>query len=645
MLSIHGLHKQYGGKILFEDAQAHLNHRSKVALIGPNGAGKSTLIKMVLGLESPDEGQIAKVPRLSIGYLSQEVPQFTGRTVLAEVMSLDGRRESLLAARADYEKKFSDSQTSSSIAQSELDHYGRILEEIEHLDEYRLESRAKTILNGMGFSNADFDRSLTEFSGGWLMRVALSRILLMEPDLLLLDEPTNHLDLESLLWLEGFLCDFQGAVLLISHDTAFLNRIVREVWEVDQKKLWSYQGNLDSYRLQKEERLAILRAQYQGQQEKIAEIEAFVARFGAKATKARQAQSRLKVLEKMELVELPEEQASMKFRFPPAPPSGREVVTVQNAGVSFGNKKVLSDLNWIIQRGMRTAIVGVNGAGKTTLLKMLAQTLAPTSGMVKLGHNVHVGYYAQMQAESIDPTRTILEELESVAPEMPTAQVRAVAGSFLFTGDAVQKKCSVLSGGEKARVALAKLLLSPSNFLILDEPTNHLDVGSRSMLLHALQGYEGTLCMVSHDRDFMSPLVNSVLEIIPSPKGSKVIHLVEGYEDYLKRKQQEISSVRVTAEKPQKASPLPLSHAEAQVRNKPSNNQRRSWERERDQLEKEIARLEQERAQLHELLGDSSTYADAQKTMTLVEQQKIVEEKLNADLSKWEDLCMRLERL
>ncbi|MEZ0391452.1 MAG: ABC-F family ATP-binding cassette domain-containing protein, partial [Pseudobdellovibrionaceae bacterium] len=498
MLHIQGLSKQFGSKILFENANAHIGHRSRVALIGPNGAGKSTLIKMVMGFESPDSGEISRARHLTIGYLPQEVPKMSGRTILEETLRMDGRREDLLKTKEELEKAFSQKSD-----ENDLERYGRILEELENLDEYRIESRAKAILGGMGFRSADFDRKLTEFSGGWLMRVALSRLLLMDPDLLLLDEPTNHLDLESLLWLEEFLKRNRGALLVISHDTGFLNKLVTEVLEIDQKHLWNYSGNLESYVIQKEERLKVLKAQYAGQQAKIAEIEAFVSRFGAKATKARQAQSRLKQLEKMDLIELPEDRATVRFRFPPAPHSGKDVVTVENAAVRFGEKLIFKNLNWLIRKGTRTAIVGVNGAGKTTLLKLLSQSLSPSEGSVKLGHEVKVGYYSQMQAETLNLKNTISEELESTAPDLPISQVRAIAGAFLFQGDSVHKKCGVLSGGEKARVALAKLLLSPSNFLILDEPTNHLDIEMSEWLENYLQNEALSILLVTHDRYFL----------------------------------------------------------------------------------------------------------------------------------------------
>jgi ATP-binding cassette subfamily F protein 3 len=646
MLHLNGISKQFGSKVLFTEAEAHFGHRSRVALIGPNGAGKSTLIKIILGLEHPDSGRVTRAQHLAIGHLAQEVPKFSGRTVLEEVMRVSDRREDLLAAKAEFEEKF----TKSEPAAEELERYGRILEELEHLNEYRLESKAKEILSGMGFKPTDFGRSLTEFSGGWLMRIALSRVLLMDPDLLLLDEPTNHLDLESLLWLEQFLRSFQGAILLVSHDTEFLNRVVNEVLEIDQKKLWSYRGNLESYAEQKQQRLELLRSQYESQQAKIADIESFVARFGAKATKARQAQSRLKQLDKMERIELPEDRSTIGFRFPPASHSGKEVVTVRKASVKYEDKVVFRDLDWVIRRGSRVAIVGVNGAGKTTLLRLLSGKLAPTTGEVKLGHLVQPGYYAQIQAESLNMNKTILEELEMTAPEMQVSQVRAIAGAFLFTGDAVEKRCAVLSGGEKARVALAKLLLSPSNFLILDEPTNHLDVESRGVLLDALLDYEGTLVLVSHDRAFVSPLVDTVLEIEPSPEGSRVTQLLGSYEDYLAKKTAALAEAKAAlstqgGSKATSTSPGSSGGAAASAAKKsgPSNNQKNAWVKEREQIEGQIAKLEAEQARLSGLMADPKTYEDKAKSMALAEEQRKVDQTLSTQMARWEELCSLLE--
>ncbi len=639
MISIQNVSKQYGAKVLFQGIQAQLGARSRVALIGPNGAGKSTLIRILLEKEEADEGRITRASHLSIGYLAQDLPRLGGRTVLTEVMRLDGRREELLETQRELEQALSDNPSDA----ESLERYGRILEEVGSLDEGRLEARAKQILSGIGFQERDFDRELHEFSGGWLMRVALARILLMEPDLLLLDEPTNHLDLESLLWLEEFLRRYRGALLMISHDRLFLNRLVDEVWELDQRTLLTYRGNLDAYQIQKAERLAVLQAQYQGQQAKIAEIESFVSRFGAKATKARQAQSRLKQLEKMELIELPDAKASIRFRFPPAPESGKEVMTLQDLGVSYGTRPIFKGVNWTLRRGARVAIVGVNGAGKTTLLKILSGKINPDQGQAKLGHGVKVGFYAQLQAESLNLQRTILQELEEVAPEMPVSQVRGIAGAFLFSGDQVEKKCGVLSGGEKARVALAKLLLSPSNFLILDEPTNHLDSDSKEILVEALKNYSGTLCVVSHDREFIGPLVDSVLELVPhskSDQGTQVIQLLGQYDDYLKKKQMELVAAESRA-------PQLVTHKIAEVVPEvkgPSNNQKKSWEREKVKVETEIVDLERRQGELQQLLGDVATYADKNRSFQLIEEQKKVERSLSEKLSRWEELSLQLEQ-
>ncbi|MGE0616406.1 MAG: ABC-F family ATP-binding cassette domain-containing protein [Bacteriovoracia bacterium] len=648
MLQLRDLSKRFGSKVLFEGAELNLGHRSRVALIGPNGAGKSTLIRMILGLEDPDTGVVARANHLAIGHLPQELPRMESDTVLGEVLRLDGRTQDLAAAKRELEEKFSAAGAEPS--EADLERYGRVLEEIEGLDEARREAKAKSILSGMGFAAKDYGRKLTEFSGGWLMRVALSRILLMDPDLLLLDEPTNHLDLESLLWLENFLQRHRGALFMVSHDTAFLNKLVTEVMEIDQKRLWVYRGNLDSYVVQKEERLKVLRAQYAGQQAKIAEIEAFVARFGAKATKASQAQSRLKQLEKMERIELPDEQATVRFRFPPAPHSGKEVLTVKQGQVRFGEKVVFRDLNWTVPRGSRTAIVGVNGAGKTTLLKLLAQILPPSEGTVKLGHEVKVGYYAQLQAETLNPAHTVVQELETVVKDLPVSRVRAIAGAFLFSGDAADKKCSVLSGGERARVALAKLLLSPSNFLLLDEPTNHLDVQSRGVLAEALADYTGTLCLVSHDRAFMAPLVDRVLEIVPAPGGSQVHFLLDSYEDYLARKVRELAEqgdalaadasdgrASVRAEKGTEE------RGAKSTRTGPSNNQIQAWRREREKLEAEITATEKDQAAVREQAADPAAYEDKTKALALIEKQREIESKLHSLLSRWEEVCTQLE--
>jgi ATP-binding cassette subfamily F protein 3 len=654
MLQMKSLSKQYGSKVLFEDADANLGEKSRIALVGPNGAGKSTLIRLILGQENYDHGTISMSPHVKIGYLAQELPKFENRTVMEEVMRLDGRREEILAQKKDLEEKMQH-LTGGKGDDAILQAYSRVLEEVDALDEYRLPSRAEQILEGVGFRQSDFHRNLSELSGGWLMRVALGRVLLLQPDLLILDEPTNHLDLESLLWLEEFLKNYPGAILMVSHDRLFLNKLVNEVWELDQKKINCYNGNLDSFVIQKEERLTLLQSQFEGQQQKIAELQSFIDRFGAKATKARQAQSRQKQIDKMELIEMPEDRSNMQFRFPPCPSSGKEVVTMKKAAVKFGEKTIFQNFNWILQRGSRVAIVGVNGAGKTTLLKTLAQGLETevtlSEGSLKLGHNVKVGYYSQMQAETLNLDWTILQELESTAPHLEIAQVRAIAGAFLFTGDDVLKKIKVLSGGEKARVALAKLLLTPNNFLLLDEPTNHLDADSREVLLQALMNYNGTLCLVSHDRDFVAPLVDQLLEI----QDQKVTPLIMNYEEYLAKKVQETREKMRRTLKPNDAKPTlgavthQLSGAdsasvisnESSAQNgapKISNNQRRAWENELKKVEKEIAELEKRQYELSELLSTQDFSNKASDLRALIEEQTKNQQSMDTKMARWEEL-------
>ncbi len=649
MLQLIELSKHYGTKVLFENASAQITSRSRIALVGPNGAGKSTLIKILLGTEGSESGRVTRASHLSIGHLAQELPRFEARTILEEVMRLDGGRERLLELKAEFEARFERDIQASQDAEL-LERYGRVLEELEGLDEWKLESRARQILSGMGFQEADFVRPLSQFSGGWLMRVALARVLLSAPDLLILDEPTNHLDLESLLWLESFLQRWRGAFLLVSHDRGFLNRLVTEVWELESRKLTSYRGDIDQYAAQKAERMAVLTSQYESQQARIAEIERFVERFGAKATKARQAQSRLKELDRMERIELPEDRAQVRFRFPPAPPGGKEVVTLKKAALAFGEKKLYRDISWVLQRGSRVVIAGVNGAGKTSLLRLLSGVYSPSAGEVKLGHEVKVGYYAQIQAESLNLQNTVLQELESVAPDLAVSRVRALAGAFLFTGDAVEKRCAVLSGGEKARVALAKLLLSPANFLVLDEPTNHLDIESKQVLLEALQDFEGTLVLVSHDREFVAPLVDTVLEILPGSEGSTLVPQLGTWEDFIERKQREMGEreARLRSLAPATKERVPEKTAEAvgpgrSAAKGPSNNQRKAWEKEREKIELEISALEGRQAELSGLLSDPAVYADKSKALGLMQEQKELEQGLDVKMSRWEELCSLLQ--
>ncbi len=640
MLQIRGLTKSFGSKTLFEDAEIFLDHKSRVALVGPNGAGKSTLIKLILGEEQPDHGEINLQRYRKIGHLAQELPKFEDRTIFEEVLRMDGRRTEILKLKEDLEASLGENPS-----EANLNAYSRVLEEFDAFDEYTLPSRAEQILEGVGFEKKDFHRNLSELSGGWLMRVALARVLLLQPDLLVLDEPTNHLDLESLLWLEEFLQNYPGAILIVSHDRAFVNRLVDSVWEIDQRRIIPYAGNLDAYVTQKEERIKVMMSERAGQEAKIAELQSFVDRFGAKATKARQAQSRAKQIEKIEeqLVDLPETRLKVQFSFPPCPQSGKEVITLKNAAIQFPEKTIFTKFDWILARGSRVAIVGVNGAGKTTLLKSLTQNIPLSEGSFKLGHQVQIGYYSQMQAESLNPDHTIFQELEMTAPHLTISQVRGIAGAFLFSGDAIEKKIKVLSGGEKARVALAKLLLLPNNFLLLDEPTNHLDAESRQVLLEALLAYEGTLCLVSHDRDFVAPLVDQLLEI----QDGRVTPLVSNYEEYLAKK------VRETREKMKnpasksgaagiKTHPLAKSTNSDSVEptrpKGPSHNQLRAWEKEFKQLERDIEKLEARQTEINERLSNEDFSSKADELRNLIAEQTKNQESLDQKFQRWEEV-------
>lgn len=652
MLQIQGVSKSFGSKVLFEGVRANLDARSRIALVGPNGSGKSTLIRMILGGEHPDQGSLVLHPHVRVGHLAQELPKFEDRSILDEVMSLGGRRGEILARKAHLETEMQSLEPGPS-QDSVLTAYSKVLEELDSFDEFRLPSRAERILEGVGFRSRDFGRKLSEFSGGWLMRVALARVLLLNPDLLILDEPTNHLDLESLLWLEEFLKGHPGAILMVSHDRVFLNKLVNGVWEIDQRRIETYSGDLDAFVIQKEERLKALEARAQGQEAKAAELRAFIERFGAKASKARQAQSRMKQLEKLERLEkidLPEASSNIGFRFPPCPKSGSVVATLKGLQLKVGahtpdEKVLVKDFDWIVKRGTRTAIVGVNGAGKTTLLRALARSLGGgaelAAGEFRLGHEVRVGYYSQLQAETLDLENTILEELENTAPTLEISRIRGVAGAFLFRGDDVDKKIKVLSGGEKARVALAKLLLTPNNFLLLDEPTNHLDVDSREVLLQALQDYDGTLCLVSHDRDFVGPLADQLLEI----ENQRVIPLVIPYEEYLEKK------TRETREKIKHSSrggvSLAVTTLAAATHSsgvsgggapRISNNQRRAWEREFQEVEASIAELESRIHELNDLIASGDFEKDPAKIRTWIEEQSALQSELDARMSRWEEL-------
>ncbi len=514
MIRLENIGKQNGKQIVFIEASAALQRGEKAGLVGPNGAGKTTLFRMIVGEEQPDEGQVAVDRGVSIGYFSQDVGDMAGRTPVAEVMEGKGPVAAVMAEMAELEAAMADPDKADAL-EAVIERYGEIQHQFQEMDGYALDARAREVLAGLGFSEEMMNGDVGALSGGWKMRVALARILLMRPDVLLLDEPSNHLDLESLIWLEKFLAGFDGALLMTSHDRAFMNRVVNKIVEIDAGTLTSYSGDYDFYQQQRAIADRNQQAQFERQQAMLAKEINFIERFKARASHAAQVQSRVKKLDKIERVEPPKRRQTVAFEFKPAPRSGEDVATLKDVHKGYGTRTIYQGLDLKLRRNERWAIMGVNGAGKSTLLKLVAGATEPDAGSVVRGPSVRMGYYAQHAMELLDGDRNVLETLEEAFPWAGQAPLRTLAGCFGFSGDEIEKKCRVLSGGEKARLVMAKLLFDPPNFLVLDEPTNHLDIATKEMLIAALAGYEGTMLFVSHDRHFLAALSNRVLELTP----------------------------------------------------------------------------------------------------------------------------------
>ncbi len=518
MIHLTNISKQHGNQVLFQSASFQILPGSRSGLVGPNGAGKTTIFRLITGEEQPDAGEISCAKKTVIGYFSQDVGEMKGRSALAEVMAASEKTMALGAEIQAMEAAMCEPMSDEALADL-LARYGDAQEEFEHRGGYDLESRAQAVLTGLGIGPDAYERPVESFSGGWKMRIALARILTLNPDVLLLDEPTNHLDVESIIWLESWLStEFKGALLMTSHDREFMNRIVSRIIEVANRTVTTYSGNYDFYLREREIRREQLLASYQRQQEMLAKEEEFIARFAARASHAAQVQSRVKKLEKIERIELPPEQRSIRFAFAEPPRSGDDVVKIDTLGKVWalpegGEKPVFSGVSGLIRRGEKIAVVGVNGAGKSTFLKVLAGATDPTEGSATIGANVHLGYFSQHALDVLDPKKTVFETVQDAMPQANIGVIRNLCAAFLFSGDAVDKRIDKLSGGEKSRVVLATLLARPLNVLILDEPTNHLDIQSREILLDALKNFSGTVVLVSHDRHFLRSLVNRVFEI------------------------------------------------------------------------------------------------------------------------------------
>ena len=539
MIRLDNISKQIGHQILFIEASAALQRGEKIGLVGPNGAGKTTLFRMITGEEGPDEGQVAVDRGVTIGYFSQDVGEMSGRSAVSEVMDGAGPVSAVATELKELEAAMGDPDRADDMDDI-IERYGEVQARFEELDGYALEGRAREVLAGLSFSQDMMDGDVAALSGGWKMRVALARILLMRPDAMLLDEPSNHLDLESLIWLEQFLGGYEGALLMTSHDREFMNRIITKVVEIDGGALTTYSGNYEFYEQQRALSEKQQQAQFERQQAMLAKEINFIERFKARASHAAQVQSRVKKLEKIDRVEPPRRRQTISFDFLPAPRSGEDVVSLKNVHKGYGSRSVYEGLDFMVSRRERWCVMGINGAGKSTLLKLVAGSTQPDDGTVALGGSVKMGYFAQHAMDLLDGERTVFQSLEDSFPQAGQGSLRALAGCFGFSGDDVEKKCRVLSGGEKARLVMAKMLYDPPNFLVLDEPTNHLDMATKEMLITALSQYEGTMLFVSHDRHFLAALSNRVLEL--TPEG---IHQYGGgYSEYVARTGHEAPGLR-----------------------------------------------------------------------------------------------------
>src|SRR5579883_1228657 len=535
MIQLSGAGKRYGPKILFENADWLVTPNERTGIVGANGTGKSSLLKVLAGLDGLDSGTLSVQKGLTIGYLPQEGLSLSGRSVFAECMTVFADIRALEDEQEQLTHRMAELDPASDEYAQVAERFHRAESEFRAHDGYTLEAQVGAVLSGLGFSQRDWQRRTEEFSGGWQMRIALAKLLLEKPNLLLLDEPTNHLDLEARNWLEGYLESYPHAIVLVSHDRYFLDVTVRKIVELWNKTLHFYTGGYTKYEQQKNERRAQLMAAYENQQDRIQQLEAFINRFRYQATKAKQVQSRIKELERIERIEIPPEEKAIHFKFPQPKPSGRVVAEFKDVAKSYGDHRVFSGANFIIERGDRVALVGVNGAGKSTLIKILAGAEPVTSGAYTLGHNAQPDYFAQDQYKELDPAARLLDDIGTVAPRATNTELRNILGCFLFSEDDVFKPIGVLSGGERNRYALARMLLQPSNFLLLDEPTNHLDMRAKDVLLTALQEYTGTVVFVSHDRYFIDRLATRVFEI----ENGQVEVFPGNYEDYLWRKQRQ----------------------------------------------------------------------------------------------------------
>lgn len=629
--------KRFGPKVLFEDVNWLIGPKDRIGLVGANGTGKSTLMKMMAGLDQTDSGELLKMRNMRIGYLPQDGLKTSGRSVFAECLSVF---ENLKQIQRDMEAALhamSDLNPEGAEYQAAAEKYSRLEAEFRAKDGFTVEAQVGSVLTGLGFDKDDWQKNCEDFSGGWQMRIALAKLLLELPEALLLDEPTNHLDLEARNWLEEYLNHYPNAFVLISHDRYFLDVTVSKTVEVWNKRVTVYAGNYSHYQKQKEERLEQMRNAQKNQQDRIQQIESFAERFRYKATKSKQVQSRLKELDKMDLIEIPEEEPIIHFRFPNPKPSGRIVAEFQGVAKHYGAKRVFDGVNLTIERGDRIALIGHNGAGKSTLIKLLAGTEAVTAGEYKLGHNVEFDYFAQDQYKALDPETTLLDDICAAAPKAKESELRGLLGCFLFRDEDVFKKIGVLSGGERNRYAIAKLLTQPSNFVLLDEPTNHLDLRAKDVLLNALANYEGTVVFVSHDRYFIDQLAKKVFEVADG----KVRAYPGNYEEFLfaKRREAEMAVAPVAVAVPVAIAPKAEAEDTAAPVKRLNPMKVKQLEARCSEIEESIAKLEAEIAELDAALANFGNPEDYKRQFEQAEAKRAEVERL---MGEWEETTAQL---
>ncbi len=653
MLSVNHLDIRYGDKHLFKDVSIQIYEGNRVGLVGVNGAGKSTLLKIMAGVAATDDGVISVAKNFTIGYLAQESEElFSSRSLYDEAEKAFDHLISLQKESDQLHNVMQEVDSNTKEFEKLLDRHGEIQHLLDGSDIYTIRSKVEKVLLGLGFSQEDLVKPVSNFSGGWQMRLKLAKMLLEAPSLLLLDEPTNHLDLDSLTWVEQFLRNYNGAMVIISHDRVFLDKVTERTWDLSFGRLDVYKGNYSFYVKEKEERRTIEKGAYENQQAKIKQTQRFVDKFRAKATKARQVQSRIKQLEKMERIELSSEEHQIKFTFPPAPPSGRDVLLVEQVSKEYEGKRIFAEVELLLNRGDKVAVVGVNGAGKSTFLKILSSNIIPDSGEVKIGTNVKLSYFGQHQAQELSPQLSVLETMALSGNDMTITQTRSLLGAFLFRGDDVDKKVAVLSGGEKSRLALAKMIAIPANCMLLDEPTNHLDMNSQEVLQEAMAQYDGTVVVVSHNRYFLDSFVNRVLEV----KAGKITIYEGNVSEYLyKQEQIQLQQLALANESKNvtgknKKSESSVENRKDKKRKEAQLRQERSrragpWLKKLQEAEEQVETFEQQKEELETLMADPELYSDEEKWAEVNSSYDDCKRRLDRWYDKWETAQEKIDEV